>query len=477
MPDFVPSDDAKKSPAALLKWASDNNVQELDVRFVDVRGIVQHFSMPISMVDEGSFEDGFGFDGSSVKGFQAINESDLILMADLSTACIDPFFAAKTLTVICDVYDPIERTPYPNDPRGVAKRALDFLQSTGLADTVYFGPEAEFFLFSNVRYTNAPNISYYEVDSHEGFWNTGSADPSLSYLNRVKEGYFPLPPLDKIQDVRAEMVATMMACGIPVEVHHHEVGGAAQAEIDMRFDTMLTMADKLTWYKYIVKNVATRHGLIATFMPKPLFGDNGSGMHCHQSLWKGGQPLFFDENGYAGLSEMALYYIGGILKHAPAILAFAAPTTNSYRRLVPGYEAPVNLVYSKRNRSAAVRIPMYSKSPKAKRIEFRAPDPAANPYLAFSAMLLAGLDGILNKIHPGEGTDVDLYEAGIQTPTVPGSLGAALQALADDHEFLLAGGVFSKDYIEGYIDLKQVGEADVVSMRPHPYEFQLYFDC
>jgi glutamine synthetase len=476
MAQFVPPDSAKQNAGALLAWANENDVQELDVRFVDVRGIVQHFSMPLATVDEGMFEDGFGFDGSSVRGFQAINESDLILFADLNTARIDPFFTARTLTLTCDVYDPIDRVAYPNDPRGVAKRALEYVRSTGIADTVYFGPEAEFFLLSNVRYTNGPNIAYYEVDSHEGFWNTGSAEPGLSYLNRIKEGYFPLPPLDKTQDVRAEMVRVMMECGIDIEVHHHEVGGAGQGEIDMRFDSMLDMADKLLWYKYIVKNVAQRYGLIATFMPKPIFSDNGSGMHCHQSLWKGGQPLFFDEGGYAQLSEMALHYIGGILRHAPAILAFAAPTTNSYRRLVPGYEAPVNLVYSKRNRSAAVRIPMYSKSPKAKRIEFRAPDPSCNPYLAFSAMVLAGIDGIQNKISPGDPIDVDLYEAGIETPTVPGSLGAALDALAADHEFLLKGGVFTKEYIEGYIDIKRTTEADPVSMRPHPYEFNLYLD-
>ncbi len=476
MTKLVPPADAKKSPAALLEWARENGVQEVDVRFPDIRGIIQHFSMPFDMVDADMFEDGFGFDGSSIRGFQMINESDMILFADLNTAYIDPFFGAKTLALMCDVYDPITREPYANDPRGVTRRAEAYLKASGLADVAYFGPEAEFFIFSNVRYTTGPNISYYEVDSHEGFWNTASADPGMSYLNRIKEGYFPLPPLDKLQDVRAQMVATMMDCGIPVEVHHHEVGGAGQGEIDMRFDTMLTMADKLVLYKYIVKNVAARNGLIATFMPKPLFGDNGSGMHCHQSLWKDGKPLFYGD-GYANLSETGLYYIGGILKHAPAILAFAAPTTNSYRRLVPGYEAPVNLVYSARNRSAAVRIPMYSKSPKAKRIEFRAPDPTANPYLAFSAMLMAGLDGIKNKIHPGDPADYDLYESEIVTPTVPGSLHGSLDALAADHDFLLEGGVFTKEYIEMYIDYKKANEADPVSMRPHPYEFTLYFDA
>lgn len=475
MTTFTVPDSAKASPAVLLKWAHDNGVQELDVRFVDIRGLVQHFSMPIGSVDEGMFEDGFGFDGSSIRGFQAIDKSDLLLFADLSTAMIDPFYKAKTLVVTCDVFD-VDKQPYGRDPRGIAKRAEAYLPTTGIADVSYFGPEAEFFIFSNVRYQNGPNISYYEVDSHEAFWNTGSADPSMVYLNRLKEGYFPLPPLDKTQDVRAAMVDMMIKSGITVEVHHHEVGGAGQAEIDMKFDSLLKMTDKVLLYKYIVKNVAAAHGLIATFMPKPLFGDNGSGMHCHQSLWKDGKPLFFGD-GYANLSEMALYYIGGILKHAPAILAFAAPTTNSYRRLVPGYEAPVNLVYSNRNRSAAIRIPAYSNNPKAKRIEFRAPDPTANPYYALPAMLMAGLDGIKNKIHPGEPADYDLYEHAGNTPTVPGSLYESLNALAADHEFLLEGGVFTTDLIETYIDYKKRNDADVVAMRPHPMEFNLYLDA
>lgn len=472
---LVPPSDIKNA-ADLLKWARDRGVKELDARFVDIRGIVQHFSMPISSVDADAFEEGFGFDGSSIRGFQSINVSDMILMADLSTAVIDPFFKLPTLAIMCDVYDPISRTPYDRDPRGVAKRCEAYVRSTGLADTVYFGPEAEFFVFSNVQYTTGPNISYYEVDSNEGFWNSASASPSMNYLNRIKEGYFPLPPLDKMQDLRAEMVATMLACGIEVEVHHHEVGAAAQGEIDMRFDTLLSMADKLLWYKYIVKNVAAQNGMIATFMPKPLFGDNGSGMHCHQSLWKDGKPLFAGDC-YAGLSEMALFYIGGVLKHAPAILAFAAPTTNSYRRLVPGYEAPVNLVYSARNRSAAIRIPMYSSSPKARRVETRFPDPTANPYFTFPALVMAGLDGIRNRIHPGDPFEVDLYEAEMETPTVPGSLAGALEALACDHDFLLEGGVFTKEYIDLYIDYKRTNEADPVAMRPHPYEFTLYLDA
>lgn len=475
MNNYVPPASAQKSPSALLKWASENGIEELDIRFTDIRGHVQHFSLPISSADEGLFEEGFGFDGSSVRGFQSIDQSDLILFADLSTAFIDPFFSKKTLAFVCDVYDPIERQPYGRDPRGVAKRAESYLKTTGIADTSYFGPEAEFFLFSNVRYNTTENSSFYEVDSHEGFWNTASAEPKLSYLNRIKEGYFPLPPLDKTQDVRADMVDTMIKAGIQIEVHHHEVGGGGQAEIDMKYDSLLRMADKVLLYKYIVKNVAMRHNLIATFMPKPLFEENGSGMHCHQSLWKDGKPLFFGD-GYANLSQVALWYIGGILKHAPALLAFCAPTTNSYRRLVPGYEAPVNLVYSNRNRSAAIRIPVYSNNPKAKRIETRFPDPAANPYYALPALLMAGLDGIKNKIDPGQPADYDLYEHAGGTPTVPGSLDAVLDSLAADHDFLLEGGVFTKDIIETYIAYKRENEAEAVSMRPHPYEFRLYFD-
>ncbi|PJF29568.1 MAG: type I glutamate--ammonia ligase [Phototrophicales bacterium] len=473
---FVPPADARKSPKALLEWARANGVEEVDIRFTDLKAVIHHFTSPIGILDEGSFEDGFGFDGSSVRGFQAINESDLILKADLNTAVIDPFFAKKTLSFFCDVYDPITHEPYGRDPRGVTKRAEAYLKTTGLADTVYFGPEAEFFIFSNVSYEIGPNVSRYFIDSHEGFWNSGSNDASMVYLNRIKEGYFPLPPLDKTHDIRAQMVEVMEAMGIKIEVHHHEVGGGGQAEIDMRFDTMLKMADQVQLYKHIVKNVAARNGLLATFMPKPLFADNGSGMHCHQSLWKDGKPLFYGDK-YASLSEMALYYIGGILKHAYAIMAFTNPTTNSYRRLVPGYEAPVNLVYSNRNRSAAIRIPMYHNNPKSKRIEVRFPDPTANPYYAFPAMLLAGLDGIKNKIDPGEAMDMNLYEAGIKTKTVPeGGLHTILSELEKDHEFLLEGGVFTQDIIESYIEYKRKEEADPVAMRPHPYEFQLYLD-
>lgn len=475
MPEFVPPDAAKESADALIQWAKANGVEEVDIRFTDIRGMMQHFSLPIQGISHALFEEGFGFDGSSVRGFQSIDQSDLILLADLSTAVIDPFFRRKTLAVVCDVYDPIEREPYARDPRGVAKRAEAYLKTSGIADTAYFGPEAEFFIFSNVRYETTENRSFYEVDSHEGFWNTASAEPKLSYLNRIKEGYFPLPPLDKTQDVRAEMVRVLIESGIDIEVHHHEVGGGGQAEIDMRYDSLLSMADKVLLYKYIVKNVAVANDLIATFMPKPLFEDNGSGMHVHQSLWKDGKPLFFGD-GYANLSQMALWYIGGILKHAPSLLAFCAPTTNSYRRLVPGYEAPVNLVYSNRNRSAAIRIPVYNNNPNSKRIEARFPDPSANPYYALPALMMAGLDGIRNQIDPGPPTDRDLYEDDNGAPLVPGNLGAVLDALAADHEYLLEGGVFTEDIIETYIAYKRENEADAVAMRPHPYEFRLYID-
>ncbi|MEM6283597.1 MAG: type I glutamate--ammonia ligase [Chloroflexota bacterium] len=466
-------DDAKASPDAFLAWCADNDVEELDARFIDIRGMVEHFSMPLAMVEADMFEEGLGFDGSSVQGFQTINVSDMILIPDLSTAMIDPFFEAKTAAFYCFVYDPITREPYTRDPRGIPARAAKYLADSGIGDISFFGPEAEFFIFTDVNYRVGPNISYYEVDSHEGFWNSAQSG-TTGYLNRIKEGYFPLPPNDQTQDLRAAMVKTLMGAGLEVEVHHHEVGGAGQAEIDLKYNEITKMTDIMTTYKYIVKNVAYKNGMIATFMPKPIFEDNGSGMHCHQSIWKDGEPLFAGD-GYAGLSDMALHYIGGILKHAPAILAFAAPTTNSYRRLVPGYEAPVNLVYSNRNRSAAIRIPMYSNSPKAKRIEFRAPDPSANPYFALPAMLMAGLDGIKNQIDPGESAEVDLYEGTVETPVVPGNLRAAAEALEADHEFLLEGGVFTPDMIETYVEYKKE-EADKVAMRPHPYEFNLYID-
>ncbi|MFN8418274.1 MAG: type I glutamate--ammonia ligase [Anaerolineae bacterium] len=461
------------TPTELLTWASNQGIEEIDVKFVDVRGVWQHFSIPFSSFDADAFDEGIGFDGSSIRGFQDINESDMLLFPDVSSAFIDPVMATKTLSLTCDVHD-VSKAPYSRDPRGVAKRAEAYLKSTGIADTVFFGPEAEFFIFTGVRYGNSMHSSFYEVSSDESPWATG--DMGLGFRNRVKEGYFPVPPSDKLQNLRSLMVKTLMSVGIEVEVHHHEVAAAGQAEIDMRFNTLTRMADQLLIYKYIIKNVAMMNGYTVTFMPKPLFGDNGSGMHCHQSLWKGGKPLFFDKDGYALLSKLAINYIGGILKHAPALLAFCAPTTNSYRRLVPGYEAPVNLVYSARNRSAAVRIPMYSDNPKAKRIEFRAPDPMANPYLAFSAMLMAGLDGIEKGIDPGKPSDFDLYTAGKKTPVAPGSLHESLAALQKDHDFLLKGDVFTPDLIDKYYEWKKFSEADPVSMRPHPYEFELYFD-
>ena len=470
---LVPPDSAKRSPEALLKWASENGIQELDVRFVDIRGIPQHFSMPLNAVDADAFEEGFGFDGSSIQGFQGISESDMILLAELETAYVDPFFQAPTLGIVCNVYDPITREAYDLDPRGVAIRAEEYVRQSGIADVAYVGPEAEFFVFSNVRFRNAEQTASYEVDSNEGIWNSNSADPAANYLNTFKGGYYPLPPFDKSQDLRAEMVSTLNDVGIEVEVHHHEVGGGGQHEIDVRFDSLLAMSDTMVLYKYIVKNVAAQWDMIATFMPKPIFRENGSGMHVHQSLWKGNTNLFAGDQ-YAGLSQTALHYIGGILKHAPALLAFTNPSTNSFRRLVPGYEAPVNLVYSARNRSAAIRIPMYSNSPKAKRIEARFPDPMANPYLAFPALIMAGIDGIRNEIDPGEASEFDLYEGNVETPVVPGNLGSALQALLDDHQFLLEGGVFTEKFIHNYVEYKQVTEADAVAMRPHPYEMELY---
>jgi glutamine synthetase len=405
----------------------------------------------------------------------------MILMPDPNTAVIDPFLRHKTLIINCFVRDPVTGESYTRDPRYIAKKAEDYLRSTGIADTAYFGPEAEFYIFDDVRYSQDQRSAFYQVDSVEGSWNTARDEgPNLGYKPRYKEGYFPVPPMDHYQDLRSEMVLTLESVGVPVEVQHHEVGTAGQAEIDMRFDTLLTMADKLMLYKYVIKNVARKHGLSATFMPKPIFQDNGSGMHVHQSLWQGDEPLFFDEVGYASLSDVARWYIGGLLTHAPAILAFAAPTTNSYKRLVPGYEAPVNLVYSQRNRSAAVRIPLYSTSPKAKRLEFRCPDPACNPYLAFPAMLMAGIDGITNKIEPPDPMDKDLYDLPPEelkkVPQVPGSLEESLAALEADNDFLTAGGVFTEDLVETWIEYKRANEIDAIRLRPHPWEFHLYYD-
>ena len=469
-----------KTVADALKMGKD--VKMVDFRFIDLPGTWQHFSIPASTMDESLFEEGLGFDGSSIRGFKEINESDMLLMPDPASAFIDPYFEVPTLVLICDVYDPITLQPYERDPRYVAKKAEAYLKQTGIAAQSFWGPEAEFFLFTDVRYGGGTNSSFYYVDSNEGWWNSGEAlKPNLGAQIAPKRGYFPTPPADTLQDVRSKIVLALIDAGVDVEVHHHEVATAGQCEIDLRFDTLVTMADKLTKYKYIVKAVARSLGLTATFMPKPLFGDNGSGMHVHQSLWNDDKNLFFSDSGYAGLSDEAKYYIGGLLKHAPALLALTSPTTNSFRRLVPGFEAPVNLAYSQRNRSAVCRIPVYSKSAKAKRIEFRAPDPSSNPYLCFAALLMAGLDGIQNKIDPGEPVDKDLYDLPAEElkkiKQVPGSLGEVLDALEADHEFLLKGDVFTPDLLEAYISYKRENEVDPTRLRPHPYEFTLYFDC
>jgi glutamine synthetase len=469
-----------KTSQDVFQMIKDHDVKILDLRFMDFPGLWQHFSARIEMLEEDSFEDGFGFDGSSIRGWQSIDESDMLVIPDASTAFIDPFMEASTLVMICDIADPITRSRYSRDPRNVAHKAENYLTSTGIADTCYIGPEAEFFVFDDIRFDQTPNAGYYFVDSVEGRWNTGSPEnPNLGYKPRYKEGYFPVPPIDSLHDLRSEMVLTMIDCGIDVEQHHHEVATGGQCEIDFKFSPLVSCADQLTLYKHIVKNTARKHGKTATFMPKPLFEDNGSGMHCHQSLWKGDTPLFAG-SGYAGVSEEALYYIGGLLKHARSLIAFTNPTTNSFRRLVPGYEAPVNLAYSQRNRSACCRIPMYSTNPKSKRIEFRCPDAACNPYLAFSAMLMAGLDGIQNKIDPGEPLDKNLYdldpEEMAKVPQTPRSLGEALEALEADHEYLMKGDVFTEDVIETWIAYKRENEIDPVNLRPHPYEFALYYD-
>ncbi len=471
------------TPRDVIAFAREQGVKFVDYKFVDLPGTWQHFSSPIGELDEDAFEKGLGFDGSSIRGFQKIHESDMLLVPDPTTAIVDPVTKIPTLSIVCDVRDPVTGEWYTRDPRRVAKRAEEYLVATGIATASYWGPEAEFFIFNDIRFEQTTHSGYYFIDADEGIWNSGQngSKPNLGYRPRYKEGYFPVPPTDKLQDIRSEMVLKMMEAGIDVEVHHHEVGTAGQAEIDMRFQSLTKMADQLLLYKYIIKNVAIAHGMTATFMPKPLFQDNGSGMHVHQSLWKDGTNLFFDQDGYALLSETARHYIGGLLKHAPALLAFAAPTTNSYRRLVPGYEAPVNLMYSQRNRSAAVRIPMYSPSPKAKRIEFRCPDPSCNPYLTLAALLMAGLDGIQNKIEPPEPIDQDLYELepeeAAKIKSTPGSLGEVLTALEADHEFLLKGDVFTRDLIENYIAYKREREVDPVALRPHPYEFHLYYDA
>jgi len=469
------------TPKDVVKLANERGAKIVDFRFIDLPGLWQHSSMSSRELTEDVFTDGMGFDGSSIRGFQQIHESDMLLIPDPTTAMMDPFAAVPTLVLICNVMDPVTRQLYNRDPRYIAQKAEAYLKSTAIADTSYFGPELEFFVFDDVRFDQSFQHGYYFIDSEEGFWNAGKEEkPNLAYKPRYKQGYFPVPPMDKLQDIRSEMMLTLESVGVPTEVHHHEVATAGQCEIDMRFDTLTRMADKVLWYKYCVKNTARKYGKTATFMPKPIFQDNGSGMHVHQSLWRGGKNMFWELGGYGDLSASARYYIGGLLKHAPALCAFIAPTTNSYRRLVPGYEAPINLVYSQRNRSAAARIPLYSKSEKAKRIEFRTPDPSCNPYLAFSAMLMAGIDGIQNKIDPGQPIDKDLYELepeearGIRQ--LPGSLGEVLNALEADHEFLLKGDVFTPDLIDTWVDYKRKHEVDPMRLRPHPWEFALYFD-
>ncbi len=466
-----------KTIADVIKMGKE--VQMVDLRFTDLPGTWQHFSIPARELTEELFEEGIGFDGSSIRGFQEIHESDMLLMLDPHTAFMDQVLGVPTLVIICDVYDPVTRQPYTRDPRYVAKKAEAYLKQTGIADVSYWGPEAEFFLFNSVRYGEAVNSSFYYIDSAEGWWNSGQENGKGGQIP-PKRGYFPVPPTDTLQDVRSKIVLALEAAGVPVEVHHHEVATAGQTEIDMRFDSLVRMADNVMIYKYTAKNIARQNGLTATFMPKPLFGDNGSGMHVHQSLWKGVTNIFFDEAGYAGISETAKHYIGGLLRHAAALLAIVAPTTNSYRRLVPGFEAPVNLAYSQRNRSAICRIPVYSKSQRAKRIEFRAPDPSCNPYLCFAAQLMAGLDGIQSQIDPGEPMDKDLYdlppEEAKLVKQVPGALGEVLAALEADDEFLLRGDVFTPDLLEAYIAYKREVEVDPVRIRPHPYEFALYFD-
>ena len=470
-----------RTPQEVIKYAKESKTAVVDLKFLDFPGTWQHFSVPIESLDEETFEDGFGFDGSSIRGWRNINESDMLVIPDPNTAFMDPFTKDPTLSIIGDIFDPITKERYSRDPRGVAVRAENYLKSTGVADRALFGPEAEFFIFDDVRFDQRENMGFYYIDSQEGSWNSGREErPNLAYKPRYKEGYFPVPPTDSFQDLRSEMMLTLMRLGCEVETQHHEVATAGQAEIDLRFDSLTTMGDKLMIYKYVVRNVARKYGKTVTFMPKPIFNDNGSGMHVHQSLWKDDKPLFAG-NAYAGLSDMALHYIGGILKHAAAVLAFSNPTTNSYKRLVPGFEAPVNLAYSQRNRSAAVRIPMYSPSPKAKRVEFRCPDPTCNPYLAFSAMMMAGLDGIENKIDPGEPLDKNIYDLPPEELTkiakTPCSLDEALGALEEDHAFLLKGDVFDEDAVRTWIDYKREKELSEMAQRPHPYEFLLYFDA
>ncbi|MEH1827257.1 MAG: type I glutamate--ammonia ligase [Nostoc sp.] len=472
------------TPQELLKRIQDEKIQLIDLKFIDTVGTWQHLTLYQNQIDETAFTDGVPFDGSSIRGWKAINESDMTMVLDANTAWIDPFMEVPTLSIICSIKEPRTGEWYNRCPRVIAQKAVDYLVSTGIGDTVYFGPEAEFFIFDSARFAQTANEGYYFLDSEEGAWNSGKAGtadkPNLGYKPRFKEGYFPVAPTDSFQDIRTEMLLTMAELGVPIEKHHHEVATGGQCELGFKFGKLIEAADWLMIYKYVIKNVAKKHGKTVTFMPKPIFGDNGSGMHCHQSIWKGGQPLFAGDK-YAGLSETALYYIGGLLKHAPALLAITNPSTNSYKRLVPGYEAPVNLAYSQGNRSASIRIPLSGTNPKAKRLEFRCPDATSNPYLAFAAMLCAGIDGIKNKIHPGEPLDKNIYELSpeelAKVPSTPGSLELALQALEKDHAFLTESGVFTEDFIGNWIDYKLGNEVKQLQLRPHPYEFYLYYDA
>jgi glutamine synthetase len=469
------------TPQEVLQYIKDNNIQMVDLKFVDMLGTWQHCTFYYDQIDESAFDAGVPFDGSSIRGWKAINESDMSMVADPTTAWIDPFYAEPTLSMICSIKEPRTGNPYSRDPRSIAQKAVDYLATTGLADVAYFGPEAEFFVFDDVRFDQAENKGYYYVDSVEGRWNSGKEEEGGNLANKpaYKGGYFPVAPIDTMQDLRTEMLLVMAKCGVPIEKHHHEVATGGQNELGFKFAPLIQAADYLMTYKYVIKNVGKKHGKTVTFMPKPLFKDNGSGMHTHQSLWKGGQPLFWGD-GYANLSEMALHYIGGLLKHAPALLALTNPSTNSYKRLVPGFEAPVNLAYSQGNRSASIRIPLSGPNPKAKRLEFRCPDATSNPYLAFAAMLCAGIDGIKNKIDPGASLDVDIYELTPEelskVPSTPGSLEAALEALEKDHDFLTSSGVFSEDFISNWISYKLDNEVNPMRLRPHPYEFALYYD-
>jgi len=478
---FSPDVDRCETPEDVLEYAEKRGLSIVDVKFTDLFGRWHHFSMPINYLNLDMFEEGLGFDGSSIRAFQDIHESDMILFPDPTTAVVDPILEIPTLSLTCNINDPLTLEPYNKDVRYIAQKAEQFLIDEGIADLSYWGPEAEFFVFDGVSFDYQPRGSHFTIESDMGHWEARRGyDPrlgsNLGYRPELKRGYFRVPPVDRLQDWRSEAILRMLMVGIDVEVHHGEVASAGQQEIDLKYSTLMKAADNIQWYKYILKNVAVAYGKTVTFMPKPMFEDNGSGMHTHQSLWKGGSNVFYNTEGYAGLSDTALYYIGGIIKHTPALLAMVAPTTNSYKRLVPGYEAPVMMAYSQRNRSACIRIPVYSSSEGAKRIEYRSPDPTANPYMAFSAMLMAGVDGIINKIDPGQAMDMDLYESDVEVPQVPGSLEAVLNALEADHEFLLRGGVFTQDVIDVWIDWKRKQEVDAIRMRPHPYEYALYYD-